>query len=90
VVGGGTGRWIDPLPRVVASWMKSRFTSQHMSFFLAHMNGDDLGALAGLVDAGKVKPVIDRRYPLAAAQEAIRYLEGGHARGKVIVTVDGG
>src|SRR5512133_1403740 len=90
VVGGGTGRWIAPLPRVVASWMMSRFTTHDMSFFLAHMDGDDLSALAGMVDAGKVKPVIDRRYPLAEAQEAIRYLEGGHARGKVIVTVDGG
>jgi NADPH:quinone reductase-like Zn-dependent oxidoreductase len=90
VVGGGTGRWIDPLPRVVASWVMSRFTRQDLSFFLASMDGDDLGTLAGLVDAGKVKPVIDRRYPLSQAQEAIRYLEGGHARGKVIVTVDGG
>jgi NADPH:quinone reductase-like Zn-dependent oxidoreductase len=90
VIGGGTGRWLDPLPRVVGSWAMSRFVSQHMSFFLAHMGGDDLRVLADLVDAGKVKPVIDRRYRLAEAPEAIRYLEGGHARGKVIVTVDGG
>jgi NADPH:quinone reductase-like Zn-dependent oxidoreductase len=89
VVGGGTGRWIDPLPRVIASWVMSRLTRQDLSFYLASMDGDDLRVLAGLVDAGRVKPVIDRRYPLAQVQEAMRYLEGGHARGKVIVTVDG-
>jgi NADPH:quinone reductase-like Zn-dependent oxidoreductase len=88
VIGGGTGRWIDPLPRVVAAWAMSRFVSQDMRFFLAHMDGDDLGVLAGLVDDGKVKPVIDRRYPFAEVAEAIRYLEGGHARAKVLVTVD--
>ena len=89
-VAGGTGRWIDPLPRVAASWAMSRVVSQDMGFFLAHMDGDDLRVLADLVESGKVKPVIDRRYPLREAPEAIRYLEGGHARGKVIVTVDGG
>jgi NADPH:quinone reductase-like Zn-dependent oxidoreductase len=41
-----------------------------------------------LLEAGKVKPVIDRRYPLRATAEAIRYLEEGHARGKVVITVD--
>ncbi len=89
LVGGGTGRWIDPLPRVVGAWLRSRFASRKMGFFLAHMDGHDLAALGELVDAGKVKPVIDRRYSLAEAPEAIRYLEGGHARAKVIVTVEG-
>ncbi len=89
LVGGGTGQWIDPLPRVVGAWLMSRFGSQKMEFFLAHMDGGDLGALADLVEAGKVKPVIDRRYSLSEAPEAIRYLEGGHARAKVIVTVYG-
>ncbi len=88
-IAGGSGRWIDPLPRVVGAWAVSRFVSQRMGFFLAPMDGDDLRVLADLVDAGKVKPVIDRRYPLEQAPEALRYLESGHARGKVVVTVDG-
>jgi NADPH:quinone reductase-like Zn-dependent oxidoreductase len=89
-IAGGSGRWIDPLPRVVGAWLTSNFVSQEMGFFLAHIDADDLEALADLVDSGKLKPVIDRRYTLAEAPEAIRYLEGGHARSKVIVTVDGG
>ena len=48
---------------------------------------DDLGLLKTLVDAGQLKSVIDRRYPLAQAAEAIRYVEQGHASGKVIVEI---
>lgn len=50
-------------------------------------NGADMRFLADLLDAGKLKAVIDRRYPLAQVPEAIRYLEEGHARGKVVITV---
>ena len=53
----------------------------------AEANQPDLVALAGMLEAGKVVPVIDRRYPLSEAAEAIRYLEEGRARGKVIITV---
>jgi NADPH:quinone reductase-like Zn-dependent oxidoreductase len=51
-------------------------------------NTQDLVFMKELLEAGKVKPVIDRRYPLRATAEAIRYLEEGHARGKVVITVD--
>jgi NADPH:quinone reductase-like Zn-dependent oxidoreductase len=51
------------------------------------MNAGDLAAVADLVAAGKVTPVIDRTYPLTAVPEAIRYVETGRARGKVIITV---
>jgi NADPH:quinone reductase-like Zn-dependent oxidoreductase len=57
-------------------------------FMLAHLDQNDLAALSDLMQAGKVTPVIDRRYPLSEVPEAIRYLEQGHARGKVIVTLE--
>jgi NADPH:quinone reductase-like Zn-dependent oxidoreductase len=58
-----------------------------MVFFLARQNKADLAVLRELIQAGKITPVVDRTYPLGEAAEAIRYLETGHARGKVAVTV---
>jgi NADPH:quinone reductase-like Zn-dependent oxidoreductase len=55
--------------------------------FVSKEKKEDLLALAELVEAGKVTPVIDRTYPLIEAPEAIRYLEQGHPRGKVVITV---
>ena len=57
-------------------------------FFLAKLNRKDLALLADLLEAGKVIPVIDRCYPLSDAAEAIRYLEKGHAQGKIVLTVE--
>ena len=54
---------------------------------MARMNRKDLGIIAGLLEAGKVKPVIDRRYPLSETAAAMRYLEEGHAKGKVVITM---
>jgi NADPH:quinone reductase-like Zn-dependent oxidoreductase len=54
----------------------------------AKANHEDLVFIKELLEAGKVVPVIDRRYPLRETAEAIRYLEAGHARGKVIITVE--
>jgi NADPH:quinone reductase-like Zn-dependent oxidoreductase len=62
--------------------------SQDMTMFLAELNKEDLTILRDLMQAGKVTPVIDRRYRLSEVPEAIRYLEAGHARGKVVVTVE--
>jgi NADPH:quinone reductase-like Zn-dependent oxidoreductase len=56
--------------------------------FIADTTRGELNALRELIEAGKVTPVIDRTYPLSEIQEAIRYLEEGHARGKVIITMD--
>jgi NADPH:quinone reductase-like Zn-dependent oxidoreductase len=61
--------------------------SQQMTFFLAHQNKADLAALRELLEGGKVRPVLDRTYPLSDVAEAIAYLEQGHARGKVAITV---
>src|SRR6266568_3522344 len=59
-------------------------------FFIANMNQKDLVFLKELLEARKIVPVIDRRYPLRQAAEALRYLEQGHARGKVVLTVEPG
>jgi NADPH:quinone reductase-like Zn-dependent oxidoreductase len=66
----------------------SPFTSQHFLTFIARGSRDDLTIIRDLMEAGKVTPVIDRRYKLSEAPEAIRYLAEGHARGKVVITLD--
>ena len=55
---------------------------------LADLNPQDLAALGTLMHSGKLSPVIDRRYTLSEAPEAFRYLETGHARGKVVLTIE--
>ncbi len=75
------------LTRTLAAPVLSLFGSQKFVMFIAKVNKEDLMVLRDLVRAGKVTPVIDRCYKLSEAQEAIRYLEEGHARAKVVVTV---
>jgi NADPH:quinone reductase-like Zn-dependent oxidoreductase len=87
VGGPDKGRWIGPLGRSVKMALLSPAVSQRMVSFLAHLNQADLAVLRDLVEAGKVVPVIDRTYPLSKAAEAIGYLEQGHARGKVVITI---
>jgi len=88
LVGGpNKGRWIGPFGRTIRMLMQSPAVSQRMVSFLAHQNRDDLAVLRELLDAGKVTPVIDRTYRLNQVAEAVRYLETGHARGKVVITV---
>ena len=58
-----------------------------MPFFLAKNSKEDLLLLKDLIESGKVRPVIDRTYPLNETADAMRYLEEGHARGKVVITV---
>jgi NADPH:quinone reductase-like Zn-dependent oxidoreductase len=87
IVGAPDGRWISPLPRVLQALVMSRLGSQSLVLFLTRRSQKDLIILRDLMAAGKVTPVIDRCYGLDEVPEAIRYLEGGHARGKVIITV---
>jgi NADPH:quinone reductase-like Zn-dependent oxidoreductase len=82
------GPWLGPLSGAINAQLYSPFVSQKFIFILADMNQDDLGTLRDLMQAGKVTPVIDKRYVLSEAPEAIRYLEQGHARGKVVVTLE--
>src|SRR2546428_2684212 len=88
MVGGPSGRWIDPLPRALNAFVLARFVSQDIRMFLAELKQEDLTILRDLMQAGKVTPVIDRRYKLSEVPEAIRYLEEGHARGKVVITLE--
>jgi NADPH:quinone reductase-like Zn-dependent oxidoreductase len=88
MVGGQPGGWIDPLPRAVSALVLSRFVTQDLGMFLAELNKRDLTTLGDLMQAGTVTPVIDRRYRLSEVPAAIRYLEEGHARGKVIITLE--
>ena len=60
---------------------------QKLGTFVSSENREDLIVLKELIESGKVRPVIDRTYPLAEAPKAIRYLEEGHAKGKVLITV---
>jgi NADPH:quinone reductase-like Zn-dependent oxidoreductase len=88
-VGGSAGRWmIGTLGRSIVALVLSWFISQILViFFLAKSRKEDLVVLHDLMEAGKVTPVIDKRYSLTEVPEAIRYLEAGHARGKVVITV---
>ena len=90
VLVGGTdkGRWLGALTGVLKAVVLSRFVSQKLLPFLAHLRKDDLIVMRELLEAGKVTPVIDRSYPLRDVPEAIRYLEAGHARGKVVITME--
>ena len=88
-VGGPSDRWmISALGGIAKMLVLSRFVSQNLVVMLAKASQKDLTIIGQLIEAGKVKPVIDRRYPLRQVPEAIRYLETGHARGKVVITVD--
>jgi len=87
VGGPDKGRWIGPLGRSARMALLSPAVSQRMVSFLAHQSQGDLAVLRELLQTGKVTPVIDRTYPLSEVAEAIRYLEKGHARGKVVITV---
>jgi NADPH:quinone reductase-like Zn-dependent oxidoreductase len=88
LIGGPlTYRGLGPLPHIGGTILKSRGRSQTVKFFVANVNRDDLAFLAELLEAGKVRSVIDRTYPLSEASEALAYLGEGHARAKVVVTV---
>lgn len=77
-----------PMNRALRASVMSRFVSQKMLMFMALRSKKDLIVMHDLLVSGKVTPVIDRRYSLNEVPQAIRYLEEGHARGKVIITME--
>jgi NADPH:quinone reductase-like Zn-dependent oxidoreductase len=91
MIGGGgpnDSRWIGPFGRVISTVILSPFMSQKMGMMMADANQKDLTILADMMQSGRMKPVIDRTYKLSELPDAIRYLEQGHARGKVVITVE--
>jgi NADPH:quinone reductase-like Zn-dependent oxidoreductase len=89
ISGESDGRWIGPVDRIIKALVLSPFVSQKMASFTVKPNKEDLQFLKELIEAGKVTAVIDRTYSLSETPEAIRYLENGHARGKVVITIPG-
>jgi NADPH:quinone reductase-like Zn-dependent oxidoreductase len=85
VTTGGAGKQMAAA-LFLGPWL-SLFGKQKIGNAMAKPNAKDLGVVKDLLEAGKVKPTIDRRYPLDQVPEAMRYLEEGHARGKVVITV---
>ena len=80
--------WIGPLSRPIQAMLLQPFVSQELVFFVSNMNRDDLETIGELVRAGKVKPIIDRQYSLPEVATAVEYLATGHARAKVVVTLE--
>ena len=88
IVGGeGGGKWLGGTDRQLRAMMLSPFVSQKLGTFINKESYEYMLVLKDLIESGKVTPVIDRTCPLAEVPEAIRYLEGGHAHGKVVITI---
>jgi NADPH:quinone reductase-like Zn-dependent oxidoreductase len=88
IVGGeGGGRWLGGFQRQIFAPVRSRFSEQKLLGLVSQESQQDLLTLKDLIEDNKLSPVIDSTYPLREAPQAIRYLEQGHARGKVVITV---
>jgi NADPH:quinone reductase-like Zn-dependent oxidoreductase len=88
IVGSETcGRWFGGFDRSIRAMLLSRFVSQKLVAFVNSENHEDLIVLKELIETGKVTPVMDRSFSLGEAPKAIRYLEDGHARGKIAIAV---
>jgi NADPH:quinone reductase-like Zn-dependent oxidoreductase len=88
IVGGeGGDRWLGGFQRQIFAPLRALFTEQKLMGLVSKERQQDLLTLKDLIEAGKLTPVIDKTYPLSEAPQAIRYLEQGHARGKVVLTI---
>jgi NADPH:quinone reductase-like Zn-dependent oxidoreductase len=88
ITGGETdGRWLGDFDRQIRARLLSPFVGQTLTTFISLENYEDMIELKNFIEAGTVRPVIDRTFPLGEVPEAIRYLRDGRARGKVIITV---
>ena len=86
--GASGGQILGVLAGELNAYFRSRFVSQKFSTFLAALNQKDPTVLSDLMKAGKITPVIDRTYKLNQTADALRYLEQGHARGKVVIKLE--
>jgi len=87
--GGHSGnRWLGPMGGVFKDLVVSLFVRQQKGIFLSLPNKENLAALKELVESGKVTPVIDKTYPLSETPEAISYMGEGHARSKIVITME--
>jgi NADPH:quinone reductase-like Zn-dependent oxidoreductase len=80
------GGWIGIFARIIGLLVRGRLLRQNVKFFVAQNDAGDLEFLLELIAAGKLRPVIERTYPLAEAREAVRYVGTGQARAKVVIT----
>ena len=85
--GGSPGHVFGPVAGMLRAVVASAFVSQRLRPLPSRQNREELLAVTGLAEKGKLAPVVDRIYPLADTVEGLRYVEQGHARGKVVVTV---
>ena len=88
IVGGSNGDWLGPLMGPIKALMLSPLVGQDFVLLLAELRKGDLAILADFMQSGKLTPVIDRRYRLSEVPAAIRYSEEGHARGKIIISLE--
>ena len=86
--GGPELHSLDVLASLIKTILLSMFVSEKLVSLLARANKKDLTTIYELIKGGTVTPVIDQRFPLSEVPEAIRYLEQGHARGKVVITLE--
>jgi NADPH:quinone reductase-like Zn-dependent oxidoreductase len=86
-VGAPTGKWVAPMDRAFRARLLNHFVSPRLQFMVATASQPDLKLIAEWMATGKVTPVIDRIYPLPQVPDAIRSIEEGHARGKVVINV---
>ncbi|HMD94283.1 MAG TPA: NAD(P)-dependent alcohol dehydrogenase [Trebonia sp.] len=85
--GGSPGHVFGPVAGILRAVVANAFVSQRLRPLPSRQNREELLAVTGLIEDGKLMPVVDRTYPLADTVEGLRYVEQGHARGKVVVTV---
>jgi NADPH:quinone reductase-like Zn-dependent oxidoreductase len=88
IIGGSKGNWLGPLMGPINAMIVNPFIDQEVGMMIAHIDGDDLAELANLMERGELSVVIDRRYSLSEVPDAIRYSEEGHARGKIIISLE--
>jgi NADPH:quinone reductase-like Zn-dependent oxidoreductase len=88
MVGGETGgRWLGGMDRMIRAYLLFPLVSQKLSTFVASENSADLMVLSDLIESGKIAPAIERTYPLSETTAAIRHVQEGRARGKIVITI---